>query len=55
MLKIIVDVLYNVHMTYYTVKNRLAMVPPARKSLVSDIPAGNVKTANHFFTVYVLQ
>jgi hypothetical protein len=48
-------VLYNVHMTYYPVKNRLAMVPPARKSLVSDIPAGYVKAANHFFTVYVLQ
>jgi hypothetical protein len=27
---------------------------PARESLVSDIPAGDGKTANLFFTVYVL-
>ncbi len=25
---------------------------PSRKSLVSDIPAGEGKTAKHFFTVY---
>ncbi len=27
---------------------------PSRKSLVSDIPAGEGKTAKHFFTVYNL-
>ncbi len=27
---------------------------PSRKSLVSDIPSGEGKTAKHFFTVYLL-
>ncbi len=26
---------------------------PSRKSLVSDIPSGEGKTAKHFFTVYL--
>jgi hypothetical protein len=35
-----------------TVKKRLAIFPPpARESLVSDIPAGDGKMANHFYGV----
>ncbi len=36
----------------YTVKKVSDFPVPARESLVSDIPAGDGRTANLFFTVY---